>query len=407
MDVKIEYEVMDESLDPVTESLDNTVFNDQYIELSEEFVEKYSIKQDLIDYPFVLPTLYSNHVAIPGRLLVYRIGFDGLSSVTEYGHLNGNLQVNRREIVCRVNRNIYQQGYQEVYRRWKNKLSQRYRTNIEAVSCIINNVVMTANKINNSTKIDYPVYVQRKLDGMRFTAYLDKDKVLIRSRQNNFFPYLDHIRTEMKDILQKLPEGYLLDGELYLHGKSFQAISSLLKSRLSEKSHEIKAYVFDLIDQERLSFADRLDILDKLSLERYIHVNLVDTYWIETREELDNLYYDSINRGYEGLMIRNPDSPYETKRTNALLKLKGRETDEAIILDVLSGKGTHSDLAIFRLKDSLGVITNVVPSGTHEKRREWLKNKKDIIGKRYQFEFQERIKKTNAPRHPVGLHFID
>lgn len=404
--------IFEDDIPEQSDDRNDSIFNDQYIELSEGSLEDYDRK---IDYPFVMPALFSEHVGIPERLIVYRIGFDGKNIVSEYGHVGGKLTVKRREVIPKSNRTIYQQAYQEIYRRWKNKLNFRYRTDVDSIKRKRNNMVMTANRINNMDIIEYPTYIQKKLDGMRFTAYLSDEKidqereVMIRSRQGNFFPYLDHIRKELRDILQKLPEGYLLDGELYIHGKTFQAISSILKSRLKvhDEIHKIKAHVFDLIDQERMAYSERLSVLQEIFRNKYDNVVLVETILVNNRSELEMYFKQAISEGFEGLMIRKPDSPYETKRTNNLLKLKNRETDEGTIIDVISGTGTHSDLAIFTIKDSLGIVTNVVPSSSHEDRRDWLKNKDSLIGRKYQFEFQERIKKTNAPRHPVGIGFID
>src|SRR5690606_15203688 len=129
-----------------------------------------------INYPFVLPTLYANHISQMGKYLLYRIGCDGHSLVVEYGQLGGELQVYYKEIECKGRKSVYQQGYQEAKKKWSDQLKKRYRLDTTVSFDAKKNIVMLANQLKSNTAIQYPVYVQYKLDGMRFTALLDDDQ---------------------------------------------------------------------------------------------------------------------------------------------------------------------------------------------------------------------------------------
>lgn len=419
-------EETDQYIEPVIgtiykEQSKSSVFNDQYTALDEQFIEQYDNKSNSINYPFVLPTLYANHISQMGKYLVYRIGFDGRSLVVEYGQLGGELQVYYKEIECKGRKSVYQQGYQEAKKKWSDQLKKRYRLDTTVSFDAKKNIVMLANQLKSNTAIQYPVYVQYKLDGMRFTALLDddQDRVVIRSRVNNEFVHLNHLRTELKQLLSELPTGYIVDGELYIHGYTFQQLSSIIKStkEIHPENCKVEAHIFDLIDTGDLQYSQRLEMLEDLLLiesppdsglwtDRYQYLTLVPTYTANSREEIDSIYTEALSEGYEGVMIRKMTAPYSPGRSNNILKVKPLQTDEGTIIDVVSGVGSHSDLAIFRIKDSLNIVTDVVPKGSHETRRQWLQQKDELIGRRYQIAFQERISGTNAPRNPVGIQFI-
>ena len=49
-------------------------------------------------------------------------------------------------------------------------------------------------------------------------------------------------------------------------------------------------------------------------------------------------------KGGEGLMLKDPNSYYENKRTNKLLKIKHFHDAEAEIVDHLKGKGKYENV---------------------------------------------------------------
>ena len=53
---------------------------------------------------------------------------------------------------------------------------------------------------------------------------------------------------------------------------------------------------------------------------------------------------DLVDSGAEGLMLRTPDSPYQTGRTNHLLKMKLRKDAEARVIAYQSGRGKFENM---------------------------------------------------------------
>jgi ATP-dependent DNA ligase len=73
-------------------------------------------------------------------------------------------------------------------------------------------------------------------------------------------------------------------------------------------------------------------------------IKLVTTTWCDSQDELDTLYSEYTEQGYEGQMVRN-DTPYENKRSKNLLKRKEFVTEEFNVVKVLEGSGTWAGYA--------------------------------------------------------------
>jgi len=65
---------------------------------------------------------------------------------------------------------------------------------------------------------------------------------------------------------------------------------------------------------------------------------------VNDHEHLLELYQQYTEGGAEGIIIREPSSFYETKRSKLLLKMKIGEDDEATVIDYDVGKGKYTGL---------------------------------------------------------------
>jgi DNA polymerase beta len=66
--------------------------------------------------------------------------------------------------------------------------------------------------------------------------------------------------------------------------------------------------------------------------------------FIESEEQMEGIYRTIIEKGGEGIMLKDPDSFYENKRSNYLLKYKPSFDEEAIIVDYKLGKGKYTGI---------------------------------------------------------------
>ena len=65
---------------------------------------------------------------------------------------------------------------------------------------------------------------------------------------------------------------------------------------------------------------------------------------IKDMNHFDELYNNIIENGGEGIMIKHPESEYENKRSDMLLKYKPSFDEEAIVIDYKEGKGKYKGL---------------------------------------------------------------
>lgn len=412
---------MSSSPEKLAKSFVSSVFSDQYMTLEDDYIEDYDYKSNEILEPYVLPSLFS--MPLKGKLpMVYTIGFDGKNIVTEYGRISGKMQVNRKEVkLTRGKDNLYQQSIILIKKMYKDKKMKRYMTLEkfleEGIDMDFQKLIcMTAN-IYKKDKVNFEtddVMVQPKLDGFRFKAFIENDKTVMLTRGNEVYERMENLKEEMKVFLENLPENFLSDGEIYIHGRDFSEIQSIItnSNATEEDIDSLRAYIFDIIptkeELENYPFRKRKELIDEIFSEHdFKYLIKTETHEVKSEEEIEELMEFYRKEGYEGLMIRKGTSPYHHGRSNNILKYKEFFTDTGVIIDIEKGEGKFRDQACLVIKDSLGVVTRMIHKDNQDVRKEILANKEKYIGKRYEFSFMERNPKTNAPRHPVGLRFID
>lgn len=177
-------------------------------------------------------------------------------------------------------------------------------------------------------KIVFPVLCSPKLDGIR--ALKVNGKLLSRS----FKPIPnDFIRTMVEHTL---PNG--VDGEL-LVGNTFHESSSGVMSQEGQPNFQYAMfdYVTGALNKPFIDrLADLKTMLESSSLMGK-HFTIVSHTIVSCVGDLIALEQQTVDQGYEGLMIRSLRGPYKCGRSTAkegyLLKLKRFEDSEAVILD--------------------------------------------------------------------------
>ncbi|GIW60339.1 MAG: hypothetical protein KatS3mg087_1405 [Patescibacteria group bacterium] len=237
------------------------------------------------------------------------------------------------------------------------------------------------------------VAIQSKLDGIRCLA---TNKGLT-TRKGVKITSMSHIDVTC------IPKGIVLDGELYCHGMGFQDIQSIVRKENSTKQSElIKFHVFDLVSSD--SFFERSGKLLLLEpvLTKCPFFTVVPTYKYNKLPEKDIFEQhlkEAVKEGYEGIMVRNGESPYHPGlRSDDLLKWKPHHELDATILDVLPGK---ERCGVF-LCEYQGTKFKATPSWTKERKQWLLKNKDLFIGKIAEIKYS-RFSDEGVPIHPVAL----
>ena len=186
-------------------------------------------------------------------------------------------------------------------------------------------------------KIQFPVFSQPKLDGVRCIVRSDG----MWSRNGKPIISAPHIFESLKPLFELDPD-LILDGELYANKSvaDFNTIISCVRKTKPtasdlETSKMIQYWIYDVPSVD-LSFARRFRFLNEIKLPECCVV--VQTDQIDNLNDLSAYYFDYMSLGYEGQMIRT-NSLYENKRSKSLLKYKEFVDAEFEILGVIEGQG--------------------------------------------------------------------
>lgn len=168
-----------------------------------------------------------------------------------------------------------------------------------------------------------------KWDGYRAVAFMDGEKVELKSRNNKsfnekFYPIHQELeKTKLKAIF---------DGEVVVLGKKGSADFGSLQNWRSEADGDLVYYVFDILwydgkDLKDLTLKERKMILehilpksDSILLSQEFHTSGVE--FLEAAKKM----------GLEGIMAKRKNSTYHIKnRTRDWLKIKANKRQEVVI----------------------------------------------------------------------------
>lgn len=313
--------------------------------------------------------------------------------VTLHGHLGDAYIESRRRVdkgknIGKSNETShFEQAILEASSKWtKKKDIEQYRTQESKVQSeakseqeseqVVRLPMLAQDYSKHKKKLKFPCYIQPKLDGYRMI--FDTTTNSMTTRQGKEFSIVKQSGDLYKELCS-LPDGYVLDGELYVHGNSvsFEALGVLRKTKkLTDEDKlnlsKIQYHVYDMIDSN--PFEKRSDNLKTLIENKFKMILLVQTLSVSCESEIQKLHERFTNEGYEGSMLRNKSSLYlEKNRSHDLLKYKDFMDEEFEIVDFsfekdTSGEDKNSVVWVVKVKE--GVLCNVRPKGPKEQRQD-------------------------------------
>lgn len=251
-------------------------------------------------------------------------------------------------------------------------------------------------------KLTFPVFSQPKLDGLR--CVVTREGAF--SRQWKPFVTLQHIRDAVQPLFDKYPDLLALDGEMYSHElkDKFEEIVSIVKQPkasaedIEKCKQSVQYHVYDIITKRDHLFNQRQ--MDYRLLVREAaseSIKAVESTPAHNQEELDSIYQQYIEQGYEGQMIRKWNSSYQHKRTKDLLKRKDFHDAEFEIVGYKEGKGSREGCIILRLAMSDGKEFDSVPVGGIEYQKRLWTRRLDILGMQATVKYQN-LSSDGIPR---------
>jgi DNA ligase-1 len=255
-------------------------------------------------------------------------------------------------------------------------------------------------------KITFPIYSQPKLDGVRCIVRADG----MWSRNGKPIISAPHIFESLKPLFEKDPH-LVLDGELYADklANDFNKIISLVRKSkptkidLIESRAEIEYHIYDLPSHTG-TFTQRWRELSTLITDN-IYCKLVSTNQIDNMNDLSAYYFDYMNAGYEGQMLRL-DAQYENKRSKSLLKHKSFQDGEFEILGVLEGKGNLTGKVGKLMFEINGKPFESAVNGDWEYIERLWNSKEGLIGKMATVKYFE-LTEDGLPRFPKVIAIRD
>lgn len=322
----------------------------------------------------------------------------------------------------RQNRTIAQQAQSEAQSKWLRKLDEGYKLTRASAITEINILPMLAKKFSKAARhVEYPAAGQRKFDGVRCLAMSAEgfpSNIVLLTRKNKEFAGMNSLRSEI--ALLNLPPSIVLDGELYSDTLTFQRVSGLVRKKpenLSERDLEdleqVSYRIYDLINLSNMdmTFASRYRLLQSLlrAVPSSQTPRLRLTRNVRIRNEEDVAAYLALfeEEGFEGLMVRNLESPYELdKRSKHLQKVKTFIDEEFPIVGYYEATGNDRGTPIWECEAPNGRRFRARPMGTLAERRELWANRDAAIGRPLTVRFFEYTD-DGVPRFPVGVAIRD
>lgn len=347
-----------------------------------------------------LPTLYKRDTT--GKVREWTIQYKDSATRTVAGIHEGNLVKSGWKEATPKNEGkanattAFEQAVKEAAADWDKKVEKEYFEDIKKID--------TYDKFKPQLAHDYTKRPQSsgisqpKLDGIRCIARKDG----LYTRAGKEITTCEHIFVALEPFFKENPD-VILDGELYNHElkSDFQKIVSLVRKVKPTEEEQVETFdkvqyhVYDMAGTD--NFLDRMMFIEDQMFD--LPIVTVETSVCEDQEQLDELYSEYTEAGYEGQMVRN-DTPYDNKRSKNLLKRKEFITEEFDVVEVLEGSGNWAGYAKhFILTDGTETFNSGV-RGNQETLKELLEQEVKPTWVTCRF-FERSV--DNIPRFPVVI----
>ena len=297
--------------------------------------------------------------------------------------------------------------------------------------------MLALNYKDRKGELTYPLYSQPKLDGIRCIVQKENGEVIGKTRKGKLIECIPHVLESLKGFFLAYPDS-ILDGELYNHEyrEDFNKITSLVRKQkpvksekqtdnafqkkqdkwqesLIESADKIQYWVYDMpklndMIDEKTSFDLRNNELKHKLISKKECIVLVETNEVYSEANLDNLYGQYLEQGYEGQMVRRDVGYDSNKRSKNLLKRKEFMDAEYKVVDINEGNGnrggTAKHLVCYCEKTRQTFNSNI--KGSFDYLKEIYDNQQNYIGKLATIKFFQ-LTPDGIPRFPFAIAFRD
>ena len=251
-----------------------------------------------------------------------------------------------------------------------------------------------ADKVTNPKIFDKEWLISRKLDGVKALFYWDGKEIHTASRGGEHYDYsTTHLRTNpsLVEFFKENPT-VILDGELFVRGKTLQQISGA--ARMEKNAYDcdwLQYWIYDCYDSSNIDMPakDRYtDILiNKLNKINGIFVymgvdddeisdsiRILHHEYVTGWDNMKKLHDKWVAEGFEGAVITDPSKPYKVgSRCNNLIKIKQYKSEDFTVVGYKLGlRGSEDMTFTCELED--GRTFEAMPVGNRETKAEYVEN---------------------------------
>ena len=244
--------------------------------------------------------------------------------------------------------------------------------------------------------------IEIKLDGVRVLVVIhdvNGNKIEMYSRNGKQFHNFDHIIEEIRAVVREYPVPYplVLDGEVM--SANFQDLMKQVHRKENVEANDAVLHLFDTIPLGcfKAGSWDKPQSFRSLITNHWVrdhqdalpHVQALDWHEVDLDTQAGQTEFATLNRlavegGYEGVMIKDPDAPYECKRTHAWLKAKPFIEVTLEVKEIEEGTGRNEGrLGAFvcaGTDDGKDIRVNVGSGFSDANRDDFWNNRNSIIG---------------------------
>ena len=239
-----------------------------------------------------------------------------------------------------------------------------------------------------------------KYDGLRCLAFVDESEVTFKTRNGLEITSAESIKPWLHEIRQ--PTRLVFDGELKKRAGHFQDSSGSIRKK-SEQAEDLEYQVFDVMTEAEFvasysshTQTERLAQLSILLKSQQLEspVKYVEHHLVFNDIQVQKLFREMLALGHEGLILKDPNAPYQFKRSNTWIKLKDRKTADVRVIGFEPGKGKYKGMMGALVVDFNGK-PNKIGTGFSDLQRS---NSEHLLGKMVEISYHELTKDGNM-RH--------
>ena len=259
-------------------------------------------------------------------------------------------------------------------------------------------VMLAHDGANHEAKITGKKLLEEKLDGVRCLTVVDFESrtVVMYTRNGKELVNFPHIVKAFEDNMDNFSRSYVFDGEVM--SSSFQALMTQVHRKSDVKSDDAVLHLFDIVPL--VEFKAGKSVMGQRRRSQFLKnfenifadsgcIALVPQQEVDLDTFMGGIEFQDFNKaalaaGKEGIMIKDVDAKYETKRSVSWLKQKPFIEVSLTVIAVEEGTGRNvaklGALVCEGDDDGKTIKVNVGSGFTDSDRDEYWTGKEMVLG---------------------------